>query len=138
VIRYKLIVERIKRKRNQMLYQIFQIQFSDQDIADVNADMPNAKYTAKRNIDFDFGDIGIKTLASEAFDSGLYTHVANITGNDLEHVFQISNLCIEDNIQRLGRKSSLSVGDIIVDGNGIMWVCDKFGFEEIVGVGVAA
>jgi hypothetical protein len=114
-----------------MLYQIYQIQYSDQDIADVNADIPNAKFTAKRNIDFDFGDIGIKTLASEAFDDGHYTHVANITANDLEHVFHISNLCIEENIERLGRKSSLSVGDIIIDGNGIMWVCAKFGFEEI-------
>ena len=114
-----------------MIYQIFQIQFSDQDIAEVNSDQPNAKYTAKRNLDFDFGDVGITTLASEAFDSGLYTHVANITGNDLEHVFEISNLCIESNIERLGRKSSLSVGDIIIDGNGIMWVCANLGFDEI-------
>ena len=80
---------------------------------------------------FDFSGIGIKTLASEAFDDGHYTHVANITANDLEHVFHISNLCIEENIERLGQKSSLSVGDIIVDGNGIVWVCANFGFEEI-------
>lgn len=122
-----------------MLYQIFQIQFSDQDIAEVNSDQPNAKYSAKRDMDFDFKNVGVANLASEAFDNGYYTHVANITGNDLEHVFEISNLCIESNIERLGRKSSLSVGDIIIDGNGIMWACANFGFDEIgVVEGVAA
>jgi hypothetical protein len=122
-----------------MLYQIFQIQFSDKDIAEVNSDQPNAKYSAKRDMDFDFKNVGVANLASEAFDNGYYTHVANITGNDLEHVFEISNLCIESNIERLGRKSSLSVGDIIIDGNGIMWACANFGFDEIgVVEGVAA
>lgn len=119
-----------------MKYQILQIRVTDAEIdlinetGDFNA-VP--KFAAKRDLDFaEMKGTTIEVLAKEYFDKGYYTHVANIEGSDLEHVFQISNLGNEeDRVERLDRMHSLSVGDLVIDGNDIVWVVANFGFEEV-------
>lgn len=117
-----------------MKYQILQIHVTDaeadliNETGDFNA-VP--KFTAQLAMRRTF-DGDITGIAKDAFDSGYFTHVANITANDLEHVFQISNLGNEeDRIERLDRMHSLSVGDLVIDGNDIVWVVANFGFEEV-------
>lgn len=117
-----------------MKYQILQIRVTDaeadliNETGDFNA-VP--KFTAQLAMRRTF-DGDITGIAKDAFDSGYFTHVANITANDLEHVFQISNLGNEeDRIERLDRMHSLSVGDLVIDGNDIVWVVANFGFEEV-------
>lgn len=70
----------------------------------------------------------------EEFDKakGYYVKVAEIEANDLEHVFHISNSGqAEENITRLAPMHSISVGDIVVDGNDIQWGVAGFGFDEV-------
>jgi hypothetical protein len=84
-------------------------------------------------------------MVKEALAADYYTHVGNITANDLEDVFNVGNIGPEENIERLGRMSSLmlvklrstyrfvclSVGDVVEDENGVRHVVASFGFEEI-------
>tara|TARA_B110000503_G_scaffold14278_1_gene19487 strand:- start:2750 stop:3139 length:390 start_codon:yes stop_codon:yes gene_type:complete len=114
-----------------MIYNIYQIQLTDAQIDAVNNDETVPAYSAKMKLMMDFDGSNASEIAADALAQGYYSHVANITANDLEHVFEISNIGPESAIERLGRKSSLSVGDIIVDGNGIVWVCGSVGFDEI-------
>jgi hypothetical protein len=71
-----------------------------------------------------------RIVAGEAFRVGMYDHVATIDAKDLEDVFRISNLCIEDNITRHASMHSVSVGDVIVR-NGVAFLVADFGFEEL-------
>ena len=117
-----------------MKYQVLQIHVTDAEVdlinetGDFNA-VP--KFTAQLKMRRQF-DGNIAEIAKNAFNSGYFTHVANITASDLDHVFQISNMGLEENIERLDRMHSVSVGDIIIDENNIVWVVANFGFEEVM------
>jgi hypothetical protein len=50
----------------------------------------------------------------KAWDAGFYTHVANITAENLEDVFKIGNIGPEENIERLAEMHSVSVGDVVI------------------------
>ena len=75
-----------------------------------------------------FEDSETVTTASNAWDKGLYTHVANITAADFDEVFEIGNIGPEQNIERLARMSSISVGDVIVGEDGTIAVVAEVGF----------
>ena len=61
-----------------------------------------------------------------------YTHVANIASNDMEEAFELMNLWNDQTkVEKLGRCSSMSVGDIVEMENGSRYRCASFGFEEI-------
>ena len=53
-------------------------------------------------------------VAADAFNRGYYTHVSNITAESLENVFTVGNMGPEENIERLSRMYSVSVGDIVM------------------------
>jgi hypothetical protein len=67
-------------------------------------------------------------LASDAFEAGYYTHVANITAEDYNDCFEVGNIGPDENIERLSRMSSLSVGDVIVAEDGTVAVIAPIGF----------
>jgi len=123
-----------------MKYQVLQIHVTDaeadliNETGDFNA-VP--KFTAQLKMRRQF-DGDITGVAKDAFNSGYFTHVANITASDLDHVFQISNMGLEENIERLAPMHSVSVGDIIIDENNIVWVVANFGFEEVMELAEAA
>lgn len=124
-----------------MKYQILQIRITDAEAdlinesGDFNA-VPKFKAQLDMRMKFD-GDI--TDVAKKAFDAGYYDHVANITASDLAHVYEISNLGnAEERIERLDRMHSVSVGDIIIDENNIVWVVANFGFEEVMELAEAA
>jgi hypothetical protein len=61
-----------------------------------------------------------------------YTHVANVDTNDMEEAFELMNLWEKEYmIERLGRCSSMSVGDILEMEDGTRYRCASFGFERI-------
>jgi hypothetical protein len=119
-----------------MKYQILQIRATDAEIELFNANEDyNAvpKIKARRDMSFPrLVNSTVEALAKDAFVNGYYTHVANITAADLNHVFEIGNIGPEQNIERLDRMASVSVGDIIIDENKIVWVVADFGFEEVM------
>ena len=108
-----------------MKYSIFQIVLTSKDCDEIN-NMANpykdhAKFAAHRyTMDEDF-----------AGGVGFYGKVAEIEANDLEHVFHIGNMGPETAITRLDRMHSISVGDIVIDGNGIQWGVAGAGFTEL-------
>ena len=111
-----------------MKYSVYQIQYSQTDIDEINAELPNAKRTAKMEMDFDFSGDKIGGLADKALDAGLYTHVSNIEADNPNQVFEIGNIGPESAITRFSRMHSLSVGDIIVDEEGQVIVVAPIGF----------
>jgi len=109
-----------------MKYGIYQIRLSEADRIAINS-MENPhndhpKFKAYHD------------AHSENFEKakGFFEKVAEIEANDLEHVFHISNSGqSEESITRLAPMHSISVGDIVVDGNGIQWGVAGFGFDEV-------
>ena len=129
-------------------FKVFQIQLTDAEVAMINANGHDSvpKQKLRLNISMSFGE-PVGGLVKEAIAADYYTHVGNITANDLEDVFNVGNIGPEENIERLGRMSSLSVGeialdvpvrmsslsvgDVVEDENGVRHVVASFGFEEI-------
>ena len=75
------------------------------------------------------GSKGYKTQYAE-----YYSPVCEIEADDLNGVFQIGNIGPEESITRLGQMHSVSVGDIIVDPQGVEYMVNSFGFEELTNV----
>ena len=128
---YDVYMMRKQREMN-MKYKIFQIQLTDAEVAMINANGHDSvpKQKLRLDISMSFGE-PIGGLVKEALAADYYTHVGNITANDLEDVFNVGNIGPEENIERLDRMSSLSVGDVVEDENGVRHVVASFGFEEI-------
>ena len=111
-------------------YKIYQIQLSDADVDMINDKGHNSVPHHKAKLDMNFAD-NIGALASDAFNKGYYTHVANITADGLEDVFHVGNMGPEENIERLTKMHSLSVADIVEDENGIKHVVASSGFKRL-------
>lgn len=60
-----------------------------------------------------------------------YDTVAEIEAEGLEDVFRVGNIGPEEQITRLGRMHSLSVGDIVVEPDGVEWYVDVTGFTVL-------
>ena len=110
-------------------FAVYQISLSKADIAAINAGEINTKFSAKTKMSMDFSGDRIGGLASDAFEAGLYTHVANITAEDYNDCFEVGNVGPDDQIERItDRMSSLSVGDVIVHEDGTVAVVAPMGF----------
>lgn len=110
-----------------MKYQVYQITITQTEANDINAGVKLPKFEAKSDMHF-ADDIAVR--AADALDSGYYTHVADIEADDLDAVFEIGNIGPEENIERHGRMSSVSVGDIITTTE-TSYVVAPIGFKEI-------
>lgn len=73
---------------------------------------------------------GTEETAFALAENNTYRFVAWINASDLDGVFRASNMGDEDQIVRFAKMHSLSVGDIIQDDQGAIWICSSFGFEE--------
>jgi hypothetical protein len=111
-----------------MKFAVYQIQFTKAQYAAINADEIVPAFEAKNKMNMDFSGNKIGGLASDAFEAGLYTHVANITAADYNDCFEVGNIGPESSIERLARMSSLSVGDVIVGEDGTVVVVAPVGF----------
>lgn len=67
----------------------------------------------------------------DQIDPQYYEHVATIYAKDLHEVFEIGNIGPEHAIDRIGRMHSISVGDIIVDMDGVQHFVDRIGFKTV-------
>lgn len=130
-----------------MKYKILQIKLTETQIDIINSKGHDA--VPKQIMRLDIAEAGqirmmdrdhedIAALAAKALKLGYYTHVANITigdggPNPLEAVFDIGNIGPEECIERINRMHSISVGDVIVDENGVTNVVASIGFEQITG-----
>jgi len=60
-----------------------------------------------------------------------YTKVAEVVADDLQHVFEVGNIGPEDRITRFDKMTSISVGDIIADADGVCSVVCNVGFTPL-------
>jgi hypothetical protein len=115
-----------------MIYKAYQIQLTKAQRDAVNNYETVPAFEARSKMMSDLRGNKITDLAYDAFKGNLYTHVANIRADDLNHVFEVGNIGPDENIERFGQMASLSPGDIIVDENDIAVVIAPVGFFEIV------
>ena len=116
-----------------MKFAIYQIQITAAQRKTINESKDFdavPAFAAKIKMKMDDGN-KIGGLADEAFEAGYYTHVANIEAEDYNGCFEVGNIGPEENIERLGRMSSISVGDLIVGEDGSMAVVSLYGFTLI-------
>ncbi len=114
-------------------FKLYQIHLTDAEIDLINEEGHDAVH--KQSLKLNMSRPGNKDtgrVAKDAFNRGYYTHVSNITADSLEGVFHVGNMGPEENIERLSRMYSVSVGDIVEDATGKQSVVANFGFEELV------
>ncbi len=114
-----------------MRFTVKQIQITDRVYDQVNilgheeAAQTFPEYRAYMDTMFK-GSEGYKPEYSE-----FYKPVCIIEADNLNRAFDVGNIGPEENITRLARMHSVSVGDIIVDEAGKAVMVDRFGFKEI-------
>lgn len=107
------------------MLKVYQIQLNAAEV-----DMINTIGLAATPRTKAYGDRCCKSFNSENFQ--YYDHVANVDTNDMEHAFDLMNLWEDESkIERLGRCSSMSVGDIIELEDGSLHRVASFGFDAI-------
>ena len=103
------------------MIKVYQIQLTNKEIDLVNSGESTPRTKAYFDRSFD------RFWKPENFQ--YYTHVANVMTNDMEDAFRFMNLWEEaSKVEKLGRCSSMSVGDILVMEDGSMYRCASFGF----------
>tara|TARA_R100000988_G_C3988814_1_gene161399 strand:- start:406 stop:831 length:426 start_codon:yes stop_codon:yes gene_type:complete len=121
-------------------FKIFQIHLTDAEVDMVNETGDHfsvPKQAAKVRLQFAsgydtrLGSRNADDLVNDAFTNGYFRHVGNIRANDLEGVFEVGNIGPEENIERFSQMHSISVGDVILDEDGKMWLTASVGFEEV-------
>ena len=113
-----------------MQYKVLQIQLTKAEIDMVNSGVELRKHVLKSWM---FGKHVVKN-AKKALDADYYDHVMTIDAKRLEDVYAIGNFMHDrdlDKVQVHGTFSSVSVGDVVVDEEGFMFVVDMFGFEML-------
>ena len=114
-----------------MQYTVYQIRYTEDEIAGINSGMKSMKRDIKTDMAFDFQGEKMVDLVEKALYENLYTGVAQIEATCLDEVFQVGNIGPESQITRLGRMASISVGDLIEDEDGNRHVVANFGFKEV-------
>lgn len=109
------------------MIKVYQIQLTDAEIAAVNSGETSDRIKAYFDRSFDH------TFKAENFQ--YYTHVCNVDLNDMDAAFEAMNLWEEsthfENIFKLGRCSSMSVGDILEMEDGSKFRCASFDFTRL-------
>ena len=111
------------------MIKVYQIRLTDEEVNMVNGDCgytPRIKAYFDRSFDH--------TFKAENFQ--YYDHVANVDVDGFEQAFRAMNLWQEDKhfdrIEKLGRCSSMSVGDIVCDDlDGKFYRVASFGFDAL-------
>lgn len=105
------------------MIKVYQIQLTDAEVAAVNNGETSDRIKAYFDRSFE------RTFKAENFVH--YNHVANVATDDMEDAFRLMNLWDDESkIERLGRCSSMSVGDIL-EHNGELFRCASFGFTAL-------
>ena len=114
-----------------MKYTVYQIRYTEDEIAGINAGTKSMKREIRDNMAMDFRGDKMVDLVEKALYENFYTAVSFIEATCLDEVFQVGNIGPESQITRLGRMASISVGDLIEDEDGNRHAVANFGFKEV-------
>lgn len=114
------------------MIKVYQIQLNDEDTHLINTQGWEATPRTKAYADRMYG----RAFKAENFQ--YYDHVANVDVDGFEQAYRAMNLWQEDvhfdRIEKLGRCSSMSVGDIVCDDlDGKFYRVASFGFTALEG-----
>jgi hypothetical protein len=112
-------------------FKLYQIHLTDSEYDLVNEKGHDAVPKQKAKLDIQFAD-DPGEVAGVALELDYYKHVANITADSLEGVFNVGNMGPEENIERLDDMYSVSVGDVVEDELGNMSVVASAGFKAVI------
>jgi hypothetical protein len=111
-------------EKEYIMIKVYQIQLTDAEFKAINS----GEITTRTKAYF---DRSLDTMF-KAENFQYYTHVANVSTDDMEYAFKLMNLWERPElIYKFERCSSMSVGDILELNNGDRYRCASFGFEEI-------
>jgi hypothetical protein len=106
------------------MIKVYQIRLTGAEVAAINRGEETEKSKAYFARSFE------RTFKAEMFEH--YTHVANVYTDDMEQAFHEMNTWEDETmVERLGRCSSMSVGDILELEDGSKYRCASFGFAAI-------
>ena len=112
------------------MFKVFQIRPSQTVTEAVNSIGHSAAAQAhpiwEAKLETMHGSEGYKSQYSEH-----YEHVCDIAAEDLDAVFHIGNMGPEEKINRVAPMHSISVGDIVVDADGVSHMVDPIGFSPV-------
>tara|TARA_A200000159_G_C7229767_1_gene299728 strand:- start:119 stop:565 length:447 start_codon:yes stop_codon:yes gene_type:complete len=131
ILLYTVSILNKKEDVKMAQFKLYQIHLTDAEIDLINAEGHDAVHKQSLKLDMNLRKNDTGMVASDAFNRGYYTHVSNITADDLNGVFHTGNMGPEENIERLAPMYSCSVGDIIEDEAGNKQVVANFGFAEV-------
>ena len=108
------------------LIKVFQIVI-DKHLADlINKEGHNCHVKSKARMEAMLdGDVRLGVMHD------CYTKVAEVVADDLDHVFEVGNIGPEDRITRFEKMTSINVGDIIADADGVCSVVNNVGFTPL-------
>src|SRR6056300_244270 len=108
------------------IFSVFQIVI-DKDLSDlINKEGHDCHVKSKARLQAMMdGDVRLGVMHE------CYTKVAEVVADDLNHVFEVGNIGPEDRITRLEKMTSISVGDIIADADGVCSVVNNVGFTPL-------
>jgi|TARA_R110000868_G_scaffold31556_1_gene115581 hypothetical protein len=109
-----------------MKYDVYQIQLTNEQIAEINNSKNQPDFYNKYMSATTFPDVEKVMTARD-----MYSKVAVIEASTLEEVFDIGNIGPASAITRIGRMSSISVGNVVVDEYNKASLCAPFGWEEV-------
>lgn len=110
-----------------MIYKLFQINFSNEDVIKINSRNPEFRPTYEAYL-----DSIVIGKCQKAIDMGLYKLVALIEADNLDDVFEIGNIGPEEKIAKVAEQMhSVSVGDIIKTPDGEWFSVASFGFDQL-------
>ena len=116
-------------------FKIFQIHLTDAEVNTINETGDHfavPKHAARLRLQFGTDNPkAADDLVNDAFTNGFFEHVGNIRAHDLEDVFEVGNIGPEENIERFSQMHSISVGDVILDEDGMMWLTAQVGFQPV-------
>lgn len=87
------------------------------------------KYLAEHKSS-EYFDVTIKGEVEGSLFIAHYHKVCKIEASDLNEVFEIGNIGPEEKITYLDRMHSISVGDVIGDDEGRLFIVKPFGFDR--------
>jgi len=111
-----------------MIYALHQFHYTDELVRDINAGTAPEAQAAVGRLMMTRAENAQETVNAAR---GYMTHVADIIANNLDNAFEVGNIGPESNIVRHDQMSSVSVGNVLVDEDGVANVVCGWGFAEV-------
>jgi len=110
----------------KMKYDLYQLQLSNR-IYDLVNELGHAE-AAKQFPEYE-AHLSVTRGKYSTGYSQFYSHVATIEARDLENVFEIGNIGPDAAITHFHPMHSVSVGDLVRDGEGRWWLCAPMSWD---------